>query len=158
MEHTLTFFSITYPKTFFSSRDPFYRGHMQSLPNTTSQRQLTFLQFTCTPGSRLKTSSYRTQSGRKEAMRTWRGGGVHRKRLTSVLCVRSVATAVSGSAEHKSHQGGVIGPAGKTQQREKVPAFTKTLLHSYLLQYSICCLLAKKVGYRFTFITLPWGI
>lgn len=38
-------------------------------------------------------------------MRTWRGGGVHRKRLTSVLCVLSVATAVSGSAEQVTSRG-----------------------------------------------------
>ena len=128
MEHIF----LTLPKT-FSSLDPFYQGHMRSLPNTTSQRRLTFLQFTCSPGSHNKNSPYRSRwrgkSGRKEAMRTWRGGGVHRKRLTSVLCVQSVATAVSGSAEHKSHQGELSGPAGKTQQREKISDFTKTLLH-----------------------------
>lgn len=122
---------------------------MQSLPNTTSQRQLTFLQFICSPGSQLKTSAYRTKgrgkSDRKEAMRTWRGGRVHRKRLTSVLCVLSVATAVSGSAEHKSHQGELSGPAGKPQQREKVSAFTKTLLlnriaYSWVYRFTICIL------------------
>lgn len=73
---------------------------------------------------------------------------MHRKRLTSVLCVLSVATAVSGSAEHKSHQGELSGPAGKTQQREKVSDCTKTLLHN-LLGHCICCLFAK-VGCRFT--------
>ncbi len=110
---------LTLPKA-FSSLDPFYQGHMQSLSNTTPQRQRTFLQFTCSPGSRLKTSSYRPQwrgkSGRKEAIKRWGGGGVHRKRLTSVLCVLSVATAVSGSVEHKSHQGELSGPAGKNQK------------------------------------------
>lgn len=52
---------------------------------------------------------------------------MHRKRLTSVLCVLSVATAVSGSAEHKSHEGELSGAAGKTQQRGRV--CTNSLLH-----------------------------
>ena len=77
---------------------------------------------------------------REKATRRRRGGGggggggvAHQKRLTSVLCVLSVATAVSVSAEHKSHQGESSGPAGKTQEREKVSECTKTLLHNILM-------------------------
>lgn len=50
---------------------------------------------------------------------------MHRKRLTSVLSVLRVATAVSGSAEHKSHQGELSGPARKTLEK-----FTKFTEHT----------------------------
>lgn len=102
---------LTLPKT-FSSHNP--RGSL-------AHHQLKFLAFTSWHGSQLKISScrpQRRQAGNKEkAIRN--EGGVYRKRSTSDLCVPTVATAVSGSTEHKSYQGELCGPAGKTQQREK---------------------------------------
>lgn len=111
------------PKT-FSSLDPFYQGHMQLLPNTTSQRHLTFLQFTCSPGSEHETAPIDLSEGECELGKKQRADKEeekeeHRKSLTSVLCVLGVATAVSGSAKHKSHQGELSGTAGKTQQRKR---------------------------------------
>ncbi len=57
------------------------------------------------------------------------------------LCVPSVATAVSGSAEHKSHQGELSGTAEETQQRKKVSVCWETLQDSLLL-HRICWLLS----------------
>lgn len=121
---------------------PFCQGYMQLLPNTTSQRQLTFLQLTCSLRSQSKKNSshspqWRGKSGRREALGRWGGGVVHRKSLTSVLCVLRVATAVSASAEHKSHQGLLFGQLGKTHRRKR-PLSEKHLAKNLLL-YSCCC-------------------
>lgn len=90
-----------------------------NLRGSLAHHQLKFLEFTSWHGSQLKISScrpQRRQAGNKEkAIRD--EGGVYRKRSTSDLCVPTVATAVSGSAEHKSYQGELCGPTGKTQQR-----------------------------------------
>lgn len=131
-EHTLTFLRC-YPKPSpHATLIPDY-----SLPTTTSQSQLKFLELTSLHGSQLENSSHGPQwrqAGKKSHKGWRRRRRMYRKRLTSDLCVLSVATAVSGSAEHKSHKGELSGPAGKTQQRERVSAWTKILLHS-VLQY-----------------------
>lgn len=105
---------LTLPKT-FSSRN---------LRDPLAHHQLKFLELTSSHGSQLKISScrpQRRQAGNKEkAIRDEGGGGVHRKRSTSDLCVLTVATAVSGSAEHKSHQGELCDRQGRLSRGERV--------------------------------------
>lgn len=105
---------LTLPKT-FSSRNP---------RDPLAHHQLKFLELTSSHGSQLKISScrpQRRQAGNKEkAIRDEGGGGVHRKRSTSDLCVLTVATAVSGSAEHKSHQGELCDRQGRLSRGERV--------------------------------------
>lgn len=125
---------LTLPKT-FSSLDPFYQGHMQLLPNTTSQRQLTFLLFTCSPGSQLKNSSHRPQrrgkSDRKDATSRWTGGGYTGKGWPQ-FCVFWVLPQLYLVQQNTSHiEGSYVDRQGKT------------LLHNLLL-YTICFLLAIK--------------
>lgn len=85
----------------------------------------------------LETTIIELGEARKAAMRTWGGGGDHRKSLTSVLWDLSVATAVSGSAEQVTSRGFIW-------RKNQVPAFKNTLLHN-LLEDSMCCL-ASRLG------------
>lgn len=135
--------------------NPFHQGHMQSLPNTTSQRRLTFLKFTCSPGSQSKNllSSYRSQwkgkvrQGRSNEDMKRRSSAPEKVDL-SPACSECCHSCIWFSRTQVTSRG-VIGPAGTTPRREKVSAFTKTLLHN-LLAYSSCCLLAE-VEFRYTF-------
>lgn len=79
-----------------------------------------------------KQLQWRGKSGRKKATRRWSaGGGAHRKRSSSVVCVLSVATAVSGSEERKSHRGELSGSAGKVQRSKTSSARTKIVPRNY---------------------------
>lgn len=97
---------------------------MQLQPNTANIPAVHMLTRITVKESSSYRPQWRPESGREAAMRGWRGeggwggGGEHRKSLTSVLCVLSVATAVSGSGEHKSHQGELSGAAGRTREKK----------------------------------------
>lgn len=129
------FFDITQT---LSSLDPFYQGHMQSLPNAASQRQLTFLQFTCSPGSviKIKKKQLLQTSAKGEHQAGEKQWGdeeeeAHTGKGWPQFCVFWVLPQLCLFQQNTSHikEGELSGAAGETQQREKVSGCTETLGH-----------------------------
>ncbi|TNN79831.1 hypothetical protein EYF80_009868 [Liparis tanakae] len=99
---------------------------MESLPNTTHRRHVTFLQSTCSPGSQLQYNIYLKKKTILRSCRTQRkdkaqAGTKQRGCEEEEHCVCFSRTQVTSR--------GASGPAGNTQRREKVSASTKNLLH-----------------------------
>lgn len=140
----------------FSSLDPFYQGHMQSLPNTTSQRQLTFLQFTCSPGSHKITAPIEAGEEENQAeKKQWGHEEEEEEESTGKgwpqFCVFGVLPQLYLVQQNTSHiKGSYLDRQGRLSRGKRSLTAQKHCCTN-LLVCTVCCLLDKVGSFLYCF-------